>query len=542
MKYPDMKYVDRYTRSVQVKFGGLDCTEGAGDGDICRMRNMSADHYPVLATRQKRYRIANIDNPGGLVALDKLGWVSGTEFWYDGKVRGQVTAGEKTFGVIGTTILILPDKCWYDTERETFGNLESRWEGNRITFTNGLLYEEEANANTVRCEGVNWEDWFRVGDAVTISGCTIHPENNKTPVIRGIDGDRLYFYENVFKLGGSDGLTEYQETGAMKIERTMPDLSWICANDGRLWGCDERMIYASKPGDIFNWNVFDGLDSDAWTVEPETAGKLITCFSYKGFAQFFKEDHLYKVYGSYPSNFQVLGSATLGVAEGSGRSLAIAGETLFWLGRNGMVAYTGGIPQNIAKPFGTRKFRNAVAGSDGMKYYVSMEEIGSGWGLFVYDTRTGLWHQEDESRVLAFARCDGQLYMLNDAGEIWLMGNVQEVPEGAVPEQDFTWETEFADFIEKSPDTKGVGKLLLRMVMEENAEAEVSLRYDSTEDWIPVWNMTCEDPKRTYTLPLIPRRADHYRIRITGTGGCRIYSMTREYYRGSEFRSNGRRY
>lgn len=541
MKYPDMKYVDRHKSSTQVKFGGLNMTEGARDGEICRMRNLSADLSPVLATRGRRYRIATLKAPGGLVALEKLGWVDGEEFIYDGKVRGTVTPGQKIFGVIGTTIIILPDKCWYDAESETFGRLESKWEGESLTFENGLLYEEAADANTIRCEGVDWGKWFREGDAVTIAGCTVHKENNITPIIRQISGDRMYFYENVFRLEGSDRLTPYTETGKLSISRTVPDLVDICENEGRLWGCDGRTIYASKPGDIFNWNVYDGLESDAWAMTPEAAGKNIACFAYKGFTQLFKEDHLYKVYGSYPSNFQVLGSATLGVAEGSGRSLAVAGETLFWLGRNGMVAYTGGIPQNIAEVFGTARFRNGVAGSDGMKYYISMEEAGGGWGLYVYDTRTNQWHREDDTHVTHFAKCDGQLYMLTEQGEIWLMGNVHQVPEGAQPEEDFAWMAEFSDFTEEDPNKKGVCKLLLRLELEEDAEVRVLIRFDSTGEWTQIWRAEYEGVKRSYYLPIIPRRADHYRIRIEGTGGIRIYSMTREYYASTPFRTNGRR-
>lgn len=540
MKYPDMKYVDRFTSTTQVKFGGLNKTAGAGDGDICAMKNMSGIHYPVLATRERRYRIGKLEEPGGLVALGQLGWVDGTGFWYGGALRGQVTKGQKVFGVIGSRILIFPDKCWYDTDTQSFGSLESHWEGESLTFGNGLLYGEAADANTISCAGVNWSDWFREGDAVTISGCLIHPENNKTPIIRQIDGDRLYFYENVFKLAGANGLTEYTETGSLAIRRTVPDMIAICENEGRVWGCDGRTVYASKPGDIFNWNVFDGLESDAWTVTPEAAGDNVACFAYKGFTQVFKEDHLYKVYGSYPSNFQMLGSATLGVAEGSGRSLAVAGETLFWLGRNGMVAYTGGIPQNIAEVFGGARYRNGVAGSDGMKYYISMEEIGSGWGLYAYDTRTNLWHQEDETHATHFAKCDGQLYMLTAEGEIWLMGNVQEVPEGAEPEEDFPWMVEFADFTEDSWEKKGVGKLMIRMELEEDASVEVWIQFDCG-DWKQIWSATSEGEKRSWYLPVIPRRCDSYRVRIKGTGGARIFTMTREYFRSTPFRSSGRR-
>jgi hypothetical protein len=44
--------------------------------------------------------------------------------------------------------------------------------------------------------------------------------------------------------------------------------------------------------------------------------------------------------------------------------------------------------------------------------------------------------------------------------------------------------------------------------------------------------------KRSYYLPIVPRRGDHYRIKIEGTGGCRVYSLAREYYIGSELQKH----
>lgn len=194
---------------------------------------MSGSHYPVLSTREKRYKVADIDNPGGLVALDKLGWVTGTDFVYDGEVRGQVSQGEKVFGIIGSTIIILPDKCYYDTSSESFGHLESKWEGERLTFCDGKLYDTDAEANTIHCEGVDWNQYFRKGDAVKIAGCTAHTQNNKTPIIREIDGDKLYFYEHTFTLDG-ENLELYTEEGTLSITREVPDMKFICENDGRL--------------------------------------------------------------------------------------------------------------------------------------------------------------------------------------------------------------------------------------------------------------------------------------------------------------------
>ena len=42
-----------------------------------------------------------------------------------------------------------------------------------------------------------------------------------------------------------------------------------------------------------------------------------------------------------------------------------------------------------------------------------------------------------------------------------------------------------------------------------------------------------EETKRSYYLAIIPRRADHYRLKLTGKGGCRVYSLTREISIGS---------
>lgn len=537
MRLPSLSYSDGIKKGKQIKFYGLNHTEGARDGDIWDMQNMTGDHYPILSTREKRYLYRSLKAPGGLGCWDKLYWVDGDKFYYDGEEKGNVTPGEKSFGALGAYVVILPDKCWYNILTGEFGSLEAAWTGEKLIFTNGLLYEEAAEANTIYCAGVNWADYFKEGDAVTISGCTRQPGNNQTIIIRAIDGSRMYFYEFSFTLEGDE---EYEETGQLRIARTVPDLKYVYENENRLWGCTDTTICASALGDIFNWEVYDGLDSDAWTVEPGSTGFFTGGISFRGYPVIMKEEHIYKVYGSLPSNFQVMGTATLGLAEGSGRSLAVAGETLFYLSRSGLVAYTGGIPQPVSKPFGTERFRNAVAGSDGLKYYVSMQGEEGNWWLYVYDTQRGMWHKEDNLHATHFCYWDGNLYCLNDRGEIWILGNVHEPPEEAVPEEQVSWCVEFADFEEEDPNKKGVGKLQLRMELDEGAQFEALMEFDSDGTWHSIKKLTGEDPKRSWYLPMIPRRCDHYRLKLKGTGGCRIYSLAREFYSGSEFRTYGR--
>lgn len=538
MKLPELLYADGIRKGQQVQFGGLNHNLGAGDGELWDMRNLTSDHYPLLASRPQRRRARNLTaGGGGLFSWEKLAWVDGTGFYYDGARKGTVTPGKKVFAALGAYIVVFPDKAWYNTLTGEFGSLEAAWTGGSLTFTNGKLYEEEADANCIQAPGVRWADFFRPGDAVTIQGCTKHQENNKTPIIREIDGDKLYFYEYAFTLDGEEGSTPYTETGSLSVKRTVPDLLYLCENENRLWGCDKTTIYASKLGDIFNWNVFDGLDTDSYAVDTGSAGNFTACVSFLGYPVFFKEDHIYKVYGSLPTNFQVMGSATLGVMEGSANSLAVAGETLFYLSRAGIVAYSGGIPQPISAPFGLERYKNAVAGSDGLKYFVSMERQDGQWGLYVYDTQRGLWHIEDDTQATHFARMDGNLYMLTQQGQIWMLGNILDPPENAALEPPVHWWAEFADFTDGDPNKKGVSKLQLRLELDQGAMVEVYLQFDTDGQWNRVNGALGEGVKRSYYLPIIPRRGDHYRLRLEGTGGCRVYSLVREFYSGSELKS-----
>ena len=99
------------------------------------------------------------------------------------------------------------------------------------------------------------------------------------------------------------------------------------------------------------------------------------------------------------------------------------------------------------------------------------------------------------------------------------------------------WEAEFADFTEQEPNKKQITKLQLRLELEEGATVQVLMQFDSDGRWQRVGGAIGQGAKRSYYLPIIPRRADHYRLKLTGTGGCRIYSLSIETSTGSPLRS-----
>jgi len=522
-----MIYDDNIKRITQTAFGGYNHNAAAGDGELYDTTNMSSAKFPLLTPRGKRGLVSTLTAPNGIGAGDKLYSVAGTSFVYDGTAQGTVADSDKTFAEMGAWIIILPDKKYYNKVTDVFGDLTATWSGASLTFQDGYLYEEAAAANTIYDATVDWTALFSVGDAVTITGCTTHTENNKTPIIRAFSTDKhsMYFSENVFTL--TTEATPYSETGTLGIARTIPDMDYICVNENRLWGCKGDTIYASKLGDPFNFNVFDGLDTDAWSVSAGSPGSFTGCTAYASFPVFFKEELVFKIFGSVPSNFELTPSARLGVASGASRSLAVAGETLFYLSRVGIVAYSGGMPSPLNEAFGAVNYSSAVAGSDGRRYYVSMTD-GTAYSLFVYDTQYGTWHREDASQAMAFAFVGGALYMLLTDGKLYNISGGSGTLEASL-----AWVAEFGDFTEGDMNKKGVSRLIIRAELATGATMKVYIKYDSGSTWEEKASMSA-NTKKSWAAMVLPRRSDHWRLKLTGTGDVTVYGIAREYYSGSE--------
>lgn len=528
---PSLPHKDGIRKARTEVFAGYDHNIGAGDGTIWDEENMTSDWYPVMGTRIPRYVKQTVALPQGLYALEGLWTVEGGTLKHDGTAVCNLASGEKQFAAMGTRLLVWPDKIVVDAKTNQVQNLGRSVSG-YCTIRDGTYAGEEAERNTIYASGRVWSDYFKVGDGVTISGSS-HPENNKTAIIREIDGGELRFYENTFTNESSVYLT---------LEREIPDLDFICVNENRCWGCKGDSIRASKLGDPMNWNVFDGLATDSYAVDAGSEGEFTACCAYLGYPVFFKEEHIYKVYGSRPSNFQLMGSATMGVKEGSHKTLAIAGETLYYLSRAGIVAYAGGVPENIGKAFGTDRFSGGAGGSDGLKYHVVMHHDAEDEDEhFVWDTRRAMWHREDTAEAVQFAFSDGELWMLKKSGALMGLG-LAEAPAGSTAETNMPSFVETNDFTEGDPNRKGTAKIQIRGELGAGATLTVKIKFDSGRPgspsdtqggWETVKKLTAT-VKRSWYLPIIPRRSDHFRLRFEGVGEWRIYSLVRENYSGSE--------
>lgn len=494
-----------------INFLGLNYSEQYQDGEFSDTRNVTADNFPTISQRRKRVKEGSYLNPSSLHSKAGLFVVDGTRVLHNGEYIGDVTEGEKQMATVGNILVIFPDKKYYNAETKTFDSME-------IEYTQaGLVFgTNEDGMSTITTMGDDFK--FSVGDAITISGAETAPENNQSIIIRGVEGKVLLFYSNSF--------TEATEASEVTLKREVPDLDFICESNYRLWGCKDNTIYASKYADPLNFNVFDGLTGDSYFIQVGSDGAFTGCTPFSSHICFFKEEVLHKLYGSKPSNYQVVTANVFGVQEGCSRTLCTINETLYYLGVHGVYAYTGGVPELISEKFGIKRFRKGTAGSDGEKYYISMQGD-TDFGLYVYDIRKNLWLKEDETHAVDFANVEGDLYFITESGDLIRVNGNSESSDEVID-----WSVTFTPFNEVINERKGYSQLSLRVELAEKAWLEVLVRTDGGL-WKSVWT-THNETARILTIPIAPNRCDQFEVKLRGEGECKIKSLVRKFSIGSE--------
>lgn len=488
-------------------FGGLDRRAGAAPGAISAMENLTGADVPALSARPARKTLRALHGtPHGLCAAeDRLLSAEGTGLYVDGAAApGQALAdSDKSFAVLGRRVLIFPDKvCW--TAEDGIRPLEASYTAANLVFSDGTYAGEAAERNTVTTAGDPFP--FRPGDGVTIPACAPTGGAEKTAVVREVsdDGKSLRFSENCFAENGTVSET-------LTLARTVPDLDFLCVNENRVWGCKGDVIACCKLGDPTNWNVFDGVSTDAWQGETGTAGDFTACVSFLGYPVFFKSDKIFKVYGSRPSNFELMASATQGVAAGAAASAATAGESLFYLSPGGFVRYGGGFPDAVDAPLDAR-YTAAVGGGDARRYYVSALRSDNARELLVFDAQTGLWHREDNLAVHSLCRCASALYAQSEQELLCLFdpaGTAGGTAEAAV-ESSVTISDIGADSF--------ASRYGVRLWLElENAGAmAVAASFDGGE-FEPVATLPASKPGRAAAVSVPIRRCRRLSLRLSGS-------------------------
>ena len=579
MEYPTL-YVKQKSRQMADAFYGYNHNLRISDSEFYDMKNMTSDYYPVLAPRKNRGVYKDEIKANGIIAKDKLCYVDGSAFVIgDERIEMGLSDSQKELISMGAYVIIMPDRKYINAVKSSdHGDIDEVHSTTAdVSFTlcslTGDSYEDATVSDvapTSPKDGKLWIDtsttphtlkkysttnamWVGIAttyikvaskgigknlkqyDGVKISGITIDALSglNSSHALWGCTDDYIIV------TGILDAVTtQTVAQGVITISRKMPTMDFIVESDNRLWGCryganedgdTVNEIYACKQGDFKNWNCFMNLSTDSYRISCGTDGPFTGAVTHLGFPLFFKENCVHKVYGDFPANFRVQDTACRGVQKGSNRSLAIVNETLFYKASNGVCAYDGSLPVEMSTALGEVRYSDAVAGAHGNKYYITMKDAGGIYHLFVYDTAKGMWHKEDNLHVDSFCSFMNEMYGIDhDTKRIITM-----LGSGTVDSKKVPWMVETGLMGMSMPDMKYISRLLIRMSLEVGANVEISIQYDSIGDWEQVCQMTVTS-LRSFSVPVRPRRCDHFRIRIEGEGVGRIYSITKTIEQGSD--------
>lgn len=503
----------------------------------------------------------------------------------------------KTIVKTGAYLVIFPDKIWYNTSDDTYGYIDNLYNNgtteNDITTYGAVSFEladsqgrvitarddeyyktnkpvegdykySSLNGKTVLSQWATSSNmWvtvtttylqikatgigkgFEAGDGIKITVDTTYADwSDASNIFVNDEGDGKLSVNTWISDKTDDSITITGILGQNRsfgnipifVERKMPDVAYVVECNNRLWGCSEdgHEIYCSKLGDFKNWKCYQGVSTDSWASTVGSDGLFTGAVAYNGNPVFFKENFLIRVTISSVGAHAVNEYACKGVQLGSSKSLQIINSVLYYKAPSGVYAYEGAVPYSISDALGDYTYYDAVAGAFRDKYYISMKEAGTGVPmLLVYDTQKGLWHMEDYTDVIAFASSADELYFIDRLTKVVMSVNGTKPYEDSEDEDVIGWGVVTGKIGYESVGNKYCGRINIRLSMEYEATLNLSIEYDSSGTWEHKICMR-KLGTRSFSIPIIPRRCDHFRIKLEGIGTCKILSISKTIEEGSD--------
>lgn len=576
-------------------FGGYNHNLRILSGEWYDETNITSSYYPLFSQRDKRGVIKTLTNPLGMLAKDALMYIDGTKLYYnDAKVAGisLSTASDmlpKQIISMGAYAIIFPDKVYVNTKDLTdHGTLDATFTsvtGADVTYqmcrvdgtnydttsatigadapanpTNGQFWiDTSADIHVLKQYSTTTSQWVslvsvytKIGapnigknfgqyDGVKLSGCAYTGDNDALEKqISDLNKEHTIYTrgDDYIVVVGLLDQAYTQQAGAVTVKRESPKMQYVIESENRLWGCFYGMdggdtinqIYACKLGDFKNWNCFMGLSTDSYAVTVGTDGTFTGAVAYQGKPMFFKEGCIHQISGSMPEQYTLYTDTVRGVQAGSWRSVVVVSEKVFYKSRNDVCYYDGSTPTSISGQMGDVGYTDAVAGTNGSKYYISMKDGAGAWHMFAFDTYRGVWHREDATRALVFTEARGELLYIDATTKKLVSVN----GASGTLETSVSWSAESGLMGYEYPDQQYMSRFNIRVKLGNGSTLALALQYDSSGVWVDMGTYTGNAKTDTITIPVKPLRCDHLRLKLSGTGDVKIYSIARYLEVGSD--------
>jgi hypothetical protein len=311
---------------------------------------------------------------------------------------------------------------------------------------------------------------------------------------------------------GTDTFGDMTDSGALG---TVPDIDFACVHMNRVVGVKGNNIYICKQGDATNWTTYDTTSITAFATDVESEGGSFTGIkAYQNHAVLFKRDIMFELYNN-KSPFTVQRVNEVGCI--SNLAIQEVDSVLYFVGSEGVYAYTGGMPRLISDKL-DEQYTDATLGTDGRLLYVSLNN-GTAWKTYAYDTMTGVWMPEDSSQVVQFTRIQDNAYALMSDGKLYKLNSGTEIVTSEIYTKDYTGE------IFKN---KGLGMVHIRADLNIGTQFKVYVSYDGGSYSLIESVIAPSTGIMKFKKSLKIKMADRFKIKITVVGDFKLYGFGTE--------------
>ena len=594
MLFPKLKRPEEKAWSIE-KFGSLISGEKVPEGCFTKMENLTADAYPLMSIREKRgiykgetplyfngERVTTSVNTtmGILFCTEKSLYIGGEKI--EGVYLNRNVKNRKAV-LFGRNVFIVPDGIYVKNTddgikvihvnrglRSGFGQaFYSTDKGEQIEADYvGELPANPSAGTTAICStsdsmylyqytGDKWQELYPVYICLAMP---LFPEDMTKDTSFYIESKEKLFDDGYHTVIFSDEkslvmtgrLYSQGEISGVDITINLPVLDFAVEHNNRLWGCRYgedangkfvNEIYASKLGSPEEWYSFQGISTDSYAVNLGCYGEFTGAATLGNEVLFFKENFIIRVLGSTPSEFSVYTVPARGVEKGHHSSVVNLEGRLFYKATDGIAVYDGTMPEIVSEKSAFNGFSDSVAcGIDG-KYKIALTDTDGIRGIYVFDTRTGLWHREDDSfnTRFMFTR-DSSAFFLgeneneltytlytdsikklkNENTEILLKG---DTPYRVSAEDEVMWYCETGKIGDSVTSyNKRVRTVRFYIMLGEDSLVRASIKPDSRGEYEEIF---CLDKKTegicAATVPTVPCK--YFSFRLSGKGEFTLHSV-----------------
>lgn len=374
---------------------------------------------------------------------------------------------------------------------------------------------------------------------------TIEGDNKRKKVIKVVDnyyGIKIVLENtDIWKYTVMEATTETahvraQDTkmylNSLTLENKPPAMDFVVCAANRIWGCsnNKHEVYASKLGDPAKFISFNGIASDSYTATVGSSGNFTGAAVYNDYPVFFKENRIITWYGTRPANYQLEEIECDGVQQGADKSTCYMDEYLYYKSRRGVMRYDGSYPVSVSDALGEEIYSGGVAQAVMGRYYIEMKDSNNENHLFVYNSQTGQWMEEEAVGALYMNSVKSNLYVVTDAGKIVYLdgGNNPEINANfnAVQEEFVKWKLQTGDILQSITGKNVVNKIFITFELGKGARVDGYIKYDNERIWHRVLTKASGD-KKTFYVPVFPKRCEKLKLKLEGHGEFRLYQITR---------------